>query len=90
MANYPPGVLSQIEDMRRIEGRIHWAGTELALVSTGYMDGAIESGKRAADEVSRRVKQEGNSKMELEVQEDVLPYTKVNRPSGVGWINRLL
>jgi ADP-ribose pyrophosphatase YjhB (NUDIX family) len=52
------------------------------------MDGAIESGKRAADEVSRRLKEEGNCKMELEVQEDVLPYTKVNRPTGVGWMSK--
>jgi len=43
-----PGVLSQISDLRKPDGLIHWAGTELATVSIGYMDGAIESGKRAA------------------------------------------
>jgi monoamine oxidase len=32
-------------------GRIHWAGTETADVSNGYMDGAVRSGKRAASEV---------------------------------------
>ena len=48
VTNYPPGVLSQIEELRRPEGRIHWAGTEMAQVSTGFMDGAIESGKRVA------------------------------------------
>jgi monoamine oxidase len=31
-------------------GRIHWAGTESATRWTGYMDGAIESGERAAAE----------------------------------------
>ena len=52
---FPPGLLSQIKDMRQPEGRIHWAGTELATVSTGFMDGAIESGKRAAQEVIDRI-----------------------------------
>lgn len=33
-------------------GRIHWAGTETATAHMGYMDGAIESGERAAREVS--------------------------------------
>ena len=48
VVNYPPGLLSQIDDIRKPEGRIHWAGTEMATVSTGYMDGAIESGKRVS------------------------------------------
>lgn len=53
---FGPGVLSQVEDLRKPEGAIHWAGTELATVSTGYMDGAIESGIRAGREVAARVK----------------------------------
>lgn len=48
---FGPGVLTQVENLRKPEGVIHWAGTELATVSTGYMDGAIESGIRAAKEV---------------------------------------
>jgi monoamine oxidase len=28
---------------------LHWAGTETADVSMGYYDGAIQSGKRVAD-----------------------------------------
>jgi monoamine oxidase len=32
-------------------GRIHWAGAETAQVWNGYMDGAIRSGRRAADEI---------------------------------------
>lgn len=32
-------------------GLIHWAGTETAQQCTGYMEGAIESGERAAAEV---------------------------------------
>ncbi|BDU07914.1 flavin monoamine oxidase family protein [Nocardia cyriacigeorgica] len=32
-------------------GRIHWAGAETAEIWNGYMDGAVRSGRRAADEV---------------------------------------
>jgi monoamine oxidase len=32
-------------------GVIHWAGTETAAIWNGYMDGAVRSGHRAADEV---------------------------------------
>ena len=32
-------------------GLLHWAGTETATRWTGYMDGAVESGERAAKEV---------------------------------------
>jgi monoamine oxidase len=32
-------------------GPIHWAGTETATEWSGYMDGAVQSGERAADEV---------------------------------------
>ena len=52
---YPPGILSQISNIRKREGRIHWAGTEMAIVSQGFMDGAIESGKRASEEISDRI-----------------------------------
>jgi monoamine oxidase len=37
--------------LREPAGRIHWAGTETATRWMGYMDGAIQSGKRAAAEV---------------------------------------
>jgi monoamine oxidase len=48
----PPGVLTGYrEALREPIGRIHWAGTETATVWNGYMDGAIESGERAAAEV---------------------------------------
>jgi monoamine oxidase len=32
-------------------GRIHWAGTETADKNVGYVDGALRSGERAANEV---------------------------------------
>lgn len=47
----PPGVLTKINNIRDPQGRIHWAGSETALVSVGYMDGAIESGIRVSKEI---------------------------------------
>jgi monoamine oxidase len=48
----PPGVLlSYGEALRRPVGPIHWAGTETATVWNGYMDGAVQSGERVAEEV---------------------------------------
>ena len=48
----PPGVWSDYgHALRAPVGRIHWAGTETAEVFTGYMDGAVRSGERAAAEV---------------------------------------
>ena len=47
-----PGVLTQKGPaLRTPVGRIHWAGTETALVWTGYIEGALEAGERAAREV---------------------------------------
>jgi monoamine oxidase len=52
----PPGVLtSSFAHLRKPEGRIHWAGTESATEWIGYMEGAIQSGERAADEILRRL-----------------------------------
>jgi monoamine oxidase len=50
---YPPGVLSRYGPAIRepIGSRIYLAGTETALQWTGYMNGAVESGERAAREV---------------------------------------
>jgi monoamine oxidase len=52
IATFPLGTLSAFgEALREPVGRIHWAGTETARDSTGFMEGALESGDRAADEV---------------------------------------
>ena len=49
-----PGALTQSEAaIWAPVGRLHWAGTETATFWHGYMDGAITSGRRAADEVLR-------------------------------------
>jgi monoamine oxidase len=51
-AHFPPGVWTQFgPSLRAPVGRIHWAGTETAERWMGYVDGAIESGIRAAIEV---------------------------------------
>jgi monoamine oxidase len=50
--NFPTGVWTQFGPvLREPSGHIHWAGTETAFKWTGYMDGALESGYRAATEV---------------------------------------
>ena len=41
VAVFPPGLLTKVDDIRKPEGRIHWAGTQMAQVSQGFMDGAI-------------------------------------------------
>ena len=48
----PPGVLTEYGPALRAPiGRIHWAGTETATTWIGYMDGGVEAGQRAAQEV---------------------------------------
>jgi monoamine oxidase len=52
IATFPPGTLSVLGPALRAPcGRLHWAGTETARESTGFMEGALESGERAAAEV---------------------------------------
>ena len=51
VAGLPPGVLLDFGTaLRTPAGRIHWAGTETSDFWTGYMDGAVRSGERAAAE----------------------------------------
>ena len=42
--------------LRRPVGRVHWAGAETATVWSGYMDGAVQSGERAAAEVLAKLR----------------------------------
>ncbi len=52
----PPGVWTDYgAALRAPVGRVHWAGTETSEVFTGYMDGAVRSGERAAAEVSGKL-----------------------------------
>jgi monoamine oxidase len=55
-----PGTLTAIgEALRAPFGRVHWAGTETAIEGCGYIDGAVESGERAATELSARLASPG-------------------------------
>ncbi len=52
LSHAPTGVLTQFGyTLRKPCGRIHWAGTESSAIMCGWIDGAIRSGERAADEV---------------------------------------
>ena len=47
----PPGFLTDHgAALREPVGRVYWAGTETATEWSGYMDGAVQSGERAARE----------------------------------------
>lgn len=51
-ASYPPGGLTADGPAAGVPcGRIHWAGTETSPAWYGYMEGALRSGRRAADEM---------------------------------------
>jgi monoamine oxidase len=52
-SNFGPGGWSDCGPvLREPVGRIHWAGTETATVWSGYMEGALQAGERAAAEVT--------------------------------------
>jgi monoamine oxidase len=52
VCSFSPGALVPYgEALRRPAGRVHWAGAETSTVWCGYMDGAVRSGERAAEEV---------------------------------------
>lgn len=53
VAHMAPGVMTSFASIIREPcGRIHWAGTETATEWTGYLDGALQAGMRAAGEVA--------------------------------------
>jgi monoamine oxidase len=55
-AAVPPGSWTRYGPwLRRPIGPIHWAGTETADEWTGFLDGAVRSGQRAAAEVAARL-----------------------------------
>ena len=54
-ATMAPGTLTAYGPaLRTPVGRVHWAGTETATRFTGYIEGALEAGERAASEVLAR------------------------------------
>ncbi|MEZ0580048.1 flavin monoamine oxidase family protein [Nocardioides sp. MH1] len=47
-----PGAISTVgHTIREPHGRVHWAGTETSTYWSGFMDGAVRAGERAAREV---------------------------------------
>lgn len=57
IGNFPPGVLSQLtEELATPVGRIFFAGTEFATEGQGFMDGAVQSGVRAANRIVDHMK----------------------------------
>ncbi|WP_167104917.1 flavin monoamine oxidase family protein [Mycobacterium sp. DL592] len=56
-AAVPPGSWTQFGPLLRTPvGPLHWAGTETADEWTGFLDGAVRSGQRAAAEVTAALK----------------------------------
>ncbi|MFD6391074.1 flavin monoamine oxidase family protein [Nocardia sp. NPDC060259] len=53
-----PGALHALTHAARPTGPIHWAGTETAPRWTGYLEGAVRSGERAAGEVAAALRAE--------------------------------
>ena len=51
----PGATVAYGSTIREPHGRVHWAGTETATYWSGYMDGAVRAGERAAAEVARLV-----------------------------------
>src|SRR5918912_632895 len=65
-----PGVLLDYgRALRKSVGRIHWAGTETATRWPGYMDGAVQSGERAAREALARLHRRRSPAAEAAVSE---------------------
>lgn len=56
--------LANLSALRRPVGPIHWAGTETANEWCGYIDGALEAGVRAANEVLTALISERNLNIE--------------------------
>jgi monoamine oxidase len=60
-----PGVLTTLGPALRASfGRVHWAGTETSPIWTGYIEGAIRSGERAAAEILAAGKQNSEKTIE--------------------------
>ena len=47
----PGAITAHDASLAEPHGRVHWAGTEIAREFTGYFEGALESGARAAAEI---------------------------------------
>ena len=58
-AHFAPGTWTSYGPaLRQPVGRIHWAGAEYAVEWSGYMEGAVRSGRATADEVVAELEQQ--------------------------------
>ena len=56
-AHMTPGSMTEFgRELNTPFDRVHWACTECATNNSGYMDGAIQSGKRAAENIHALLK----------------------------------
>ncbi|XP_031553382.1 amine oxidase [flavin-containing] B-like isoform X2 [Actinia tenebrosa] len=79
----PCGVMTKYGKALRCPiGRLHFAGTETATISAGYMDGAVRAGERAAREIL--------SKLRKIAEEDVRDVKDVLTPRHVTMAQRCL
>uniref|UniRef100_A0A8C7JQ01 Amine oxidase n=1 Tax=Oncorhynchus kisutch TaxID=8019 RepID=A0A8C7JQ01_ONCKI len=97
-AYFPPGILTQYgKVIRKPVGRLYFAGTETATEWSGYMEGAVQAGERAAREIMcmmGRIPQNQIWQTEPESKEvPPLPFVTTfwerNLPSVGGFINFL-
>ncbi|XP_067879699.1 amine oxidase [flavin-containing] B-like isoform X2 [Heterodontus francisci] len=83
-SSFGPGVLTSFgEALRQPVGRIHFAGTELADEWAGYMDGAVQSGERAAHEILCEL---GRLTVEEMLQPEPLPAEAPRTPTESSWL----
>ncbi|KAI9017243.1 hypothetical protein BC832DRAFT_598738 [Gaertneriomyces semiglobifer] len=69
VATYATGILTQYGDeIRKPLGSVFFAGTETAIEWCGYMDGAVEAGQRAAQEVLEKLRPSGTPKPPMPAQ----------------------
>ncbi|KAL5005195.1 hypothetical protein ScPMuIL_018651 [Solemya velum] len=84
----PPGYLTKYgSDIRSPVGRLYFAGTETACHWSGYMDGAVEAGERAAREILGASGQLSKDEIWKEEQED--PEVKATPLGLTFWEQRL-
>uniref|UniRef100_A0A8C9SS40 Amine oxidase n=1 Tax=Scleropages formosus TaxID=113540 RepID=A0A8C9SS40_SCLFO len=97
-AYFPPGILTQYgKVLREPVGRLYFAGTETATEWSGYMDGAVQAGERAAREILHTMglipqseiwKQEPES-VDVPARQFVATFWERNLPSVPGFLKFL-
>uniref|UniRef100_A0A8C6TE33 Amine oxidase n=1 Tax=Neogobius melanostomus TaxID=47308 RepID=A0A8C6TE33_9GOBI len=83
---FPPGILTQFgRVLREPSGRLYFAGTETATAWSGYMEGAVEAGERAARETMCAMGKIHPSQIwQSEPESSDVPALPSSPPSGTG------